>query len=335
MFASRFVPRKWVVVLFLLGASVFSLSWVRLTFPADADYPNRPISMNVGLPAGGTTSLMAEMFRDVAKGYLPKSQPLLIEYKPGAAQAIAADFVFKQPADGYNLLFAEAGVCAKMALDGDKLRFKIEDFAFAGVTGSSLTALVVKKDSPLQTFEEFMSYAKKNPGKLSYGHSGIGGGTNLSFERFKMKCGLDVNGIPLGGGAAYIAGVLGGHVDCIIGAVGNLGDHIIPGGGLKALAIFARDRWTGLPDVPTCIEKGYDVELSSYTFLAAKKGTPQAVMAIWKDVVKKTCNDARWKESLVKAKFVPTYLGPEDTERKAHEEFQTARDVFKKMGLLK
>jgi tripartite-type tricarboxylate transporter receptor subunit TctC len=291
----------------------------------------------VGFPPGGGAGISAQIFAESAKNYLPKPQPVIINYKPGASSAIAADFVLKQPADGYNLFWGSPDLTMKMAKEGDLLPFKNEDFVFIGLIATSPYLLTVNKESPFKSIEDFLDYAKKNPGKLAYGSSGIGTGTHVHFESIQMRCGIKLNHIPFAGGAAVIAALLGGHIDCSNLNFPNLGDHIRPGGGLRTLVVFDRERFHELPDVPTCMERGYnDILLrSTWFYLASPKKIPQPVLDILWKVFKKTADDPKVKEALLRMGYVPQNLGPEETEKRVNKEFDIAREIFKKVGLLR
>jgi len=158
----------------------------------------------------------------------------------------------------------------------------------------------VNKESPFKKVEDLIDYAKKNPGKVSFGHSGVGSGSHFNYEVIRRGCGIELNPIPFAGGAPIMTAILGNHIDCATFASGTLGDQIKPGGGLRALATLSPERWGEMPDLPTFLEKGYNVVYFARHFLAAPKGTPQPVLNILRDVVEKAANDPRAKEAAVK-----------------------------------
>ena len=334
MCTQKFEQRDRIGVLVLLALS--ALSFVMAPIPGAAqDYPNKPITVFVGYPAGSSTAIGANIFVEVAKKYLPKSQIILLEPKPGAAQAVAADLIAKEPADGYKLLWTDVGLITKIAMDGSLLHFNLDSFAYIGAMGYSASVVAVNKEGPFKTIENYIDYAKKNPGKVSIGHAGIGSGAHVGIEQMQNECRIKLNLIPFT--AAQIpAALLGGHVDSANSAVANLGDHIKPGGGLRALAIMSRERWTEeLPDVPTFLEKGYNLDRSSWQFLVVRKGTPQPVLNILQQVLKKTADDPQAREANKRAKFIHSYMGAEETEKKVKESFKVNYDILKSVGLAK
>jgi tripartite-type tricarboxylate transporter receptor subunit TctC len=314
-------------LLFLVGSAL----------GAAGDYPARPITINVGFPPGSGAGNGAQIFADHAKKYLPKPQPILVNFKPGAASAISADYVLKQPADGYNLLWILPDLMVKLAKDGSELSFKKEDFVFIGAIGMSPCLMTVNKEkSPYKRLEDFIADAKKNPGKLSYSSAGIGSGNHLTAEILQMRSGIKLNHVPFAGGAKATAALLGGHVDCFIGgSVAAHGAHIKPGGGLRVLTVFARDRWPEFPDVPTIFESGYDIDRSVWFSFAAPRRTSQEVLEVLLKVFKQTMGDPEVKSALIKMGYMPMDLGPEEMKKKADEEYDVAKEVFTKLGLVK
>lgn len=333
MFPLKLSRKNMVKLLVFLGLSGLFFPIESAVLAAE-DYPVRPITIHVGFPPGAVSGLIAQAYSEGMKKYLPKPQPVLINYKPGASGAIAADFVLKQPADGYNLFSFPVDLCVKLAKDGHLLHFKLEDFAHIGTSGSSPCCLMVNKEGPYKKFEDFIENAKKNPGKLSYGTPGVGSLVHLVGEVFQDRCGIKLNHIPFSGGAAGVTAVLGGHIDSYLGSVAAAGTHIKPGGGLRVLAIFAQERFYDLPDVPTSLEKGYEVDIMTWHGLAAPKKTPQAVLDVLIDAFKKMGNDSHVRETLMNVGYTPSNWGPEEAEKRAKKEFELSRAVFKKLGLV-
>ena len=148
-----------------------------------------------------------------------------------------------------------------------------------------------------------------------------------------MVCGINLNHVPFTGGAAMVTALLGKHVDCVQIAFSTIMAHVMPGGGLRALAIFAPERLRELPDVPTAMERGYNLDRASWFYFAVAKGTPQSVLDILRKTFKQTVDDPQVKEALFRIGFTPLNLDPEETEKKIQKEFDAAREVFEKVGL--
>jgi tripartite-type tricarboxylate transporter receptor subunit TctC len=330
----RQIKRRSMVKLFvLLGLNaLFLLSGV--TLGVAEDYPIKPIFLTVGYTPGGAAGISAQILAEGLKKYLPRPQPILINYKPGAGTAISADYILKQPADGYNLYWFGMELCGKLAKDAHKLPFTLEDFIHIGAFLGSPWVLPVKKDSPFMKLEDFIDYAKKHPGELSYGCTGIGSSSHVVAEMLQMRCGVKLNQIPFTGSAPATAALLGGHITTSFPTLGSVLTHIQPGGGLRLLAVFTRERLLDLPNVPTCLEQGYDLEHSVWYSVAVAKGTPPAILKILQESLKKTADDPQVKANISRLGYMPLNWGPEETKKKAKEEFDLSIEIFKKVGLL-
>jgi tripartite-type tricarboxylate transporter receptor subunit TctC len=323
-----------VGMFFLAGLSVLFFVY-GTSFGAAEDYPSRPITVTLGNPPGAGMSACAQFFAEYAKKYLPNPQPVMINYKPGATQTIAASYVLSQPADGYNIFWGSGDLIGKLVQDAHKFSFKREDFLPIGIIGTSPHALTVNRKSPYKSLEDFIDYAKKNPGKLTFGSAGVGSYIHLNGEVFQLRCGVKLDHIPFAGGAEAITALLGGHIDCCFGSIVTAGPHLGAGGGLRALAIFTPERWSSYPDVPTSFERGYNIERGSIYYMAVAKGTPQPVLNTLVEVFKRTADDPQLKAAISKTGAIPVNWGPEETEKKLTELFELTRDVMKNAGLLK
>jgi tripartite-type tricarboxylate transporter receptor subunit TctC len=247
---------------------------------------------------------------------------------------IAADFVLKQPADGYTLLWANPDLLLKFAKEGSQIRFTKEDFIPIGTYVESPFVMTVSKEkSPFMKFEDLVDYARKNPGKVSYPSSGIGTTPHLINEVLQEQLGIKLNHIPFSGGAPSLAAMLGGHVDYHIGVRVTFGDHIKPGGSGRPLAVTSRERWPEFPDVPTLIEKGCNLEYTYWCFLWAPKGTPQPVLDILEKGLKKAADDPQFKELCGKAYYRSLNIGPEGTKKKIDKEFEFFSGLCNRLGL--
>jgi tripartite-type tricarboxylate transporter receptor subunit TctC len=328
------IQKYFITMAILTGLGLFTF----LAEPAVSlalDYPVKPIILNVGFTPGGAAGNSAQVFAEGARKYLPKPQSILVNFKPGAGTAVAADYVLKQPADGYNLFWFATDTCDKLAKDGHLLSFTLEDFIHIGTLAVGPQLLVVNKEkSSFKTLEEFLDYSKKHPGKISYGSPGIGSITHLTGEIIMLRCGIKIKQIPFKGSAPAMTALLGGHIDSFISSPGTLRTQIEPGGGLRVLAIMTRERWAKLPDVPTFLEKGYDVVRGSWYGVALPKGTPQPVLDILRETFTKTADDPQVKANISSLGYIILNWDPEETKKQSKEEFDLAKEIFKKVGLL-
>lgn len=206
---------------------------------AEPAFPNKPVMMVVGFPPGGSADAMARFYsRKLGEEW---NERVVTENVPGAIGQIATNKVMRTKPDGYNLLFALSPFDAN------------QDFTAIGLVALAPNVLVVNADSPIKTIDQFIEYAKANPGKLSYSTSGQWGTPHLTAIDFEKKAGVKLVHVPYQGAAPAIADLIGNHVDASFGALSSVMPHV-KNGRLRALAVAHDKRVQQLPDVPTIVE---------------------------------------------------------------------------------
>jgi tripartite-type tricarboxylate transporter receptor subunit TctC len=204
-------------------------------------------------------------------------QQFVVENRTGAATNIATEAVVHAPADGYTLLLVTASNAINATLY-DKLGFNfIRDIApVAGIIRYPLV-MQVNPSFPAKTVPEFISYAKSNPGKVSYGSGGIGSSIHLASELFKMMAGIDMIHVPYRGGAPAMTDLMGGQIQVVFNPVPESMEHI-KAGKLRPLAVTGATRSEALPDVPTVGEFVPGYEASALQGIGAPKDTPAEIV---------------------------------------------------------
>jgi tripartite-type tricarboxylate transporter receptor subunit TctC len=271
--------------------TIHTIGWalaglVLATAPASAqNYPTKPVSLVVPYAPGGQADALARTIgRKLSERW---GQPVLVEYKPGAASTVGTDFVAKAVPDGHTLLLAPAPfVTAQYAYP--KLNYDSRT-DFAPVTLLSQNPLVVAINParlPLKTMGEFIARAKAEPGKLTYGTSGSGGLSHLAVELFRQQAGIDVLHVPYKGGAPAITDLVGGQIDFMFASPLEVMPYV-KSGRLAVLGVSTTKRLGYWPEVPTLKESGYpDYEAHAWFGLVAPGATPRNVVAkINRDVV--------------------------------------------------
>lgn len=295
------------------------------------DYPTKPIIINVGSNPGSIYGVIPQIWADHAKKYFKNPQPILVNYKPGASHTIALDYVMKQPADGHDIDVFSIDAIAKLAEDPKAYPYTKDDVILIGALGSSPLMVSVLRTRPWNTIEELHDYAKKNPGKLSYASVGVGSGTQMAGEIWQEAVGIKLNHIPFTGGPPALTAILGGHVDLCLFSIGTTGEHVLPGGSLKVLAIMDTERFEPVGDAPSFLEKGFDVQWGAWMSLAVKKGTPQPIVDMLRDVFKKVQDEAEVKEAIRKLNFTPMNLGPEESKKRIDKMYEVSMRTHKKI----
>ena len=253
-----------------------ALSIVATTAPASAqDYPNRPVKWVVGYPAGGTTDILARIVGQRLSEKL--GQQFVIENKPGAGNNIATEQVVTAPPDGYTLLLVNPANGINASLYA-KLNFNfIKDIAPVVGLIRVPNVMEVHPSVPAKTVEEFIAYAKANPGKINMASSGLGTSIHLSGELFMAMTGVKMTHVPYRGSAPALTDMLAGNVQVIFDNMPSSVQHI-KSGALRPLAVTTDQRAKALPDVPTVGDtvKGY--EASAWFGIGVPKGTPRAII---------------------------------------------------------
>ena len=238
-------------------------------------YPARPVHLMVGFAAGGTTDLGARLMGQWLSERL--GQQFIIENRTGAATNIATEAVVRAPPDGYTLLVVTASNAINATLY-DKLNFNfLRDIA--PVAGVMLYPLVmqVNPSFPAKTVPEFISYAKANPGKISYGSGGNGTSIQVATELFKMMAGIEMTHVPYRGGAPAMTDLMGGQVQVVFNPVPE-SMQFIRAGKLRPLAVTTATRSEVLPDVPTLGDFVPGYEASAVQGIGAPKGTSAEII---------------------------------------------------------
>jgi len=246
--------------------------WLPLAALAQA-YPAKPVRMIVPFPPGGPADIFA---RGLAQG-MPSElgQPVVIENVGGVGGVLGIDRVAKSAPDGYTVGFNSASTLSIAPFSFTKLPYDVKkDFAFITVVVRVPEVLAVHPSLPVKSFQELLSYAKANPGKVNFGSAGGGSITHLAGELLKAEAKIDLVHVPYKGAAPAVNDLLGGQVQMGIFDVPVLLGHI-RAGKLKALAVTSAKRTEQLPEVPTTAELNYpNVTSDNWYGLVVPAATP-------------------------------------------------------------
>lgn len=254
-----------------------------------AGYPSRPVTLVVPTAAAGGTDTIARLFAD-ALGKAMK-QPFVVDNRPGANGIIGVESVAKGPADGYRLLFTYAATMAVNPSLYRKLPYDpLRDFAPIAQIGRGGNLLLVRKDLPVNTLQEFVSYAKTHPDTLNYCSWGLGSGGHLTMESLKKQAGITMTHIPYKGSSPCVQDIMGGQVDAGFGDTSSTVE-LVKAGRVKALAHSSSGRLPSLPEVPSMTEAGYPFKNYSWYGIFAPAKTPPAIVARLNEQVLRALRD--------------------------------------------
>lgn len=266
-------------------------------------FPNRPIKMIVPFNAGASVDTIARHMAQLMAKKL--NQPVVVENKPGANAAIAAQLVANAPPDGHTVFFASDSALVLNGLLYTKLAYDAErDFTGVALAANVPLVMLVNASLPVTNLKEFIAYGKANPGKLNYSSTGTGGAFHLAGEMFAQAAGLEMTHVPFTGGAPALQALLGGQVQTMFGIVGSTLPHV-RSGKLRALALVTKEPVNVLPGVATLHESGYPgLEAMVRYGLVAHRKTPPEVLAALNDAANYALADAGYREKFTSEGYI-------------------------------
>ena len=264
-----------------------------------AEFPTRAIRLVVPYAAGGPTDVVGRAVADFLARDL--KQTTLVENRGGAQGAIGAEAVARADADGYTLLVVSGSMFVlnpilykKLAYDPDR------DFRTLDVVTEDPLVMEVHPSVPAKSVAEFVAYAKRNPGKLSFSSAGTGGVIHLAGEMFKQMAGIEMTHVPYKGAGPAMVDLLAGNVQLMFDSFGTALPSV-KAGSLRALGVTSAKRRPELPDVPTIAESGYPDYLVSVWFsVAVPAKVPDNAAAILKASLDRALDDETFRASLQK-----------------------------------
>ena len=317
-----------MTILHRLAAAAVSILALAAGHAAAQGYPSRPITLICPWPAGGSTDTHLRKLAELASRHL--GQPVIVENKPGAGGMLGPAGMARSAApDGYTISQLTINVVRQPHLqkvDWDPFK----DFTYIiGVSGYTF-GVVVKSDSTIKTLDDLVAYAKANPGKLSYGSTGIGTSPHLLMEDLASKAGIQLLHVPFKGNADSTQALLGGHVMVQSDSTGW--GKFVDAGTFRLLVTFGeqRTRW----NAPTAKELGYDVVSYSPYGIAGPKGMDPKIVKILHDAFKKAIDDPDHQKTLQSLDQVSWYKSSEDYAKWAAEAWVTERANVERLGLL-
>jgi tripartite-type tricarboxylate transporter receptor subunit TctC len=252
---------------------------VALALPgvADAeDWPTRPLTMINPFAAGGPNDVMARLFAQRMGEIL--GQPIIVENVGGAGGMNGADRVAKSAPDGYTFLQGTVGTQAQnQSLFKNPAYNSTTDFAPVALVLEAPLVLVARKDLPVNNMKEFVAYAKANGAKMQFASAGTGSAIHLGCALVNLVAGLDIVHVPYRGANPAMQDLMGGRVDYLCDIITTAKPQI-DAGTVKAIAILTRERSKVLPNVPTAVEQGFEVEAYTWNAFFLPKGTPEAIV---------------------------------------------------------
>lgn len=292
-------------------------------------YPNRPITMIVPWPAGGSTDRHLRALAEIASKHL--GQTIIVENKPGAGGTLGpGQMALTAKPDGYTIAQFPMGMLRIPHMQKTQWN-PLTDFSYIiGVSGYTF-GFTVKADSPYKTFNDYIEAARKNPGKVDYGSTGIGTSPHLLMEELAANAKVQLVHVPYKGNADLQQALLGGHVQAQSDATGW--DKFVDGGQMRLLVTFGDKRTKRWPDVPTAKDLGYGVVSSSPYGLVGPKGMDPAIVKTLHDAFKKAMDDPKHMEVLGQLNQEVWYRNGDEYLQWAKETYAKDKALIERLGL--
>src|SRR5450830_1298480 len=310
----------------LIFAATLCASGASAQDPA-ADYPNRPIRLIVCVPAGGGVDTVARIVADGLQQRL--GQPVVVENRAGAAGNIGAEAVFTSDPDGYTLLAAQPSPLTVNPLLYKDIPFDPTKFEPVAIMTTVANVLLVRPDFPAKTAQEFIAYAKANPGKINYASQGIGTTSHLTAALFEKVTGTKLVHVPYKGTAPALNDIIASHVDFIFMELASA-IKLHEAGRAHILAVATAQRIANLPDIPTLDEVGVKgFESGTWNAIAAPPNTPPAIVAKLNQAINDVLNSPEAQAHFAKINLHAAGGTPAEAKAFLKKETQVWGEVIK------
>ncbi len=324
----------------------FSMGWKSaaifvfaiLTVPANAQtdasaYPQQPIRFIVPLSPGGVADIMARIVAERLQAKL--GQPVVVENKPGAGTTLGMAFVAKAKADGYTIGLGNIAANAiAPALNPSIVPYEpVNDFAPISMIGFTPSLLVVNTNKiSAKSIPELIAYLKQNPGKVSFGSSGVGSSLHVGMELFMLKTGTSMVHVPYKGSAPMLADLLSGEVQVALDSWSTSGPHV-ESGKLRALGVTTVERAFFAPQVPTIAEFVPGFEVKAWHGVMAPAGTPAPIVAKLSAEIRDILRQPEVVSKLRERGVITAGSTPVEFKATMQEQFEAYKAVIKQAGI--
>ena len=288
-------------------------------------WPAKAIRWVVPYTAGGFTDVSTRLTLEK----INLGQPFVVDNKPGANSLIGAEAVAKSASDGYTFLTVIAAHAANKTLYAGKLSFDPEtSFAPVSLVGVAPLILTVTNNLPVKNAGELIAYAKANPGKISFGSSGVGAAAHLTSELLKQVAGIQMEHVPYKGTAPALADLASGNIQMLVDAPIGVMAHV-RSGKIRGLCMFSKERVPGAEEVPTIVESGGPlIESSSWSMFLAPAGTPREIVERLSSEVAAAMKNEDLRKRFAELAVIPGGTTPAETAKYLADEVEKWRKVI-------
>jgi tripartite-type tricarboxylate transporter receptor subunit TctC len=295
-------------------------------------YPSKPIQFVIGFSPGGPSDVMSRIITRKMSEILGQRMP--VENRPGAAGAIAAQFVARAAPDGYTIMLGtNAALVINPNLQKNLGYDPVKDFAYVSMIGQQPDVLYVHPSVPTKTFKEFLDLARAKPGTISYGSGGNGTSAHISGEFLKTRAKIDIQHVPFKGTGPSLQNVIAGQIQSAFNPPAPLVPHI-KAGAIRPLAVTSLARSGAMPDVPTVAEHGFPgFDTKNWHCLVVPAGTPKAVIDVLHKALHETLKDPDVKKQLNEIGVDLNPGTPEEMVEVVKKELPMWAEIIKETGV--
>jgi tripartite-type tricarboxylate transporter receptor subunit TctC len=295
------------------------------------NFPTKPVHMFIGFPAGTSTDILARMLAQKLGDTW--GQNVVADNRSGAGSSIAAAAVARSTPDGYTLLFNSSAQSINPSLYAKLPYDTLKDFVEIACVASQPNVLVVNPGSPIKSVAELIAEAKAKPGQLNFGSAGVGTGTHLNLEKFKLATGVDITHVPYKGTPEVVTDIIGGRTTGYFAPI-TAALPFVQGGKLRALAVSSAKRSSQLPNVPTVAEagvKGFDFQL--WFGLWGPAGMPANIVSKIAADTNRALASADLKDQFAKASTEPLIMTTAEFAQFVRKEIDDNGRVIRAAGI--
>ncbi|MDB5871647.1 MAG: hypothetical protein JWQ07_1089 [Ramlibacter sp.] len=293
-------------------------------------FPNRAITLIAPSVPGGSTDAVCRALADAASRRL--GVPVVVENKAGAGGTLGGLALASAKPDGYTVALLPLGVF-RIALMQRTAFDPLRDIAYVAGLGGFVFGLAVRADSPHRSLADFLNDARRNPGKLTYGHSGIGSTPHLAVEELAQKAGIELTAVPYKGSNEALAALLGGHISMMSGTTEFL-PHV-EAGKLRVLATLGAKRAPAFPDVPTLRESGVDIVNESPFGIGVPRATDPQTIKLLHDAFRAALDEPAVLAAFARFMLPVIPMGSTEYEAFAKRTVAAERETLSRLGLLR
>ncbi|MEX0729772.1 MAG: tripartite tricarboxylate transporter substrate binding protein [Aquisalimonadaceae bacterium] len=286
-----------------------------------SDYPTKPVTVVVPFPAGGSTDLMARAASREMTDFLGEN--VVVDNRGGGAGTVGMASLARSRADGYTIGIVPAAPLVNQP-HMRETPYNLDSFEYVCQLFFSPQALAVKPDSPFENLDQLVSYARENPGELTYGTPGPGTLPHLAMEQFLRLADIEIEHLPFTGDGPGATALMGGHIDLYMTMPTVINDR-----DFTSLAVFSDERVDSMQGVETAIAQGYDLTAAWWGGIVAPKGTPAAITEQLSESCRYTADQERFQETLDRLGTLVQYLGPDDFRDLVRSEFEINGPILK------